>query len=86
MYVVYFCEHMRDGKEDGAKIVSTIEEALAVIDKIGNGFAGSNHSFKLFRLGEEIILKREVVEEPKPVEVVKRAKFSVAKNPAKKPR
>lgn len=86
MYVVYYCEHMRDGKEDGAKVVDTIEEALAVIDRIGNGFAGSNYSFRLFKLGEEIPLKREVVEEPKPVEIVKRAKFSVAKPPKRRDR
>lgn len=85
MYVVYFCEHMRDGQEEGAKIVDTVEEALSIVDRIGNGFAGSNHSFRLFKLGEEIPLKREVVKEPKPVEVVERAKFSVAKQP-KKPR
>lgn len=85
MYVVYFCEHLRDGEEDGAKIVSTIEQALAVIDRIGNGFAGGNYSFRLFKLGEEIPLKREVVKEPKPVEVVERAKFSIAEAP-KKPR
>jgi hypothetical protein len=77
MYAVYFCEHMRDGEEDGAKVVETVEEALSIINRIGNGFAGSNYTFRLFKLGKEISLNREVVEEPKPVEMVKRAKFSV---------
>lgn len=77
MYVVYYCEHMRDGQEDGAAIVRDVAEALAVIDKIANGFAGSNHSFKLFKLGEEIPLDSKEVEEPKVVQQVKRTKFFV---------
>lgn len=78
MFVVYYCEHMGDGQEEGAKIVGTIEEALSIIDRIGNGFCGSNNSFRLFKLGEEIPLKVEVVREPKPVEVVERRRFTVA--------
>lgn len=85
MFVVYYCEHLHGSKEEEAGIVNTIDEALAVIDRVGNGFAGSNFSFKLFHLGAEIPLRRDIIEEPKPVEVVKRVKFSINGKMPRKP-
>ncbi len=65
-YVVYWCEHLRDGIEEGAKVVSSIEEGLKLIDKIANGFAGCNCEFKMFELGKEVPIKAGAVEEPQP--------------------
>lgn len=51
-YVVYCCEHLRDGIEEMAKVVSSREEALKIIDKASNGFGGRNTTFKVFELGK----------------------------------
>ena len=56
-YVVYFCEHLRDGEESGAKIKSSLEEALHFINE-GNWWPKDNISFKLFKLGDEIPLTK----------------------------
>lgn len=55
-YVVWFREHLRDGKEDGARCVSTLDSALELINKLANGFAGANMEFKLYHLGDEVPL------------------------------
>ena len=75
MYVVYFCETMRDGKDHGAKIIETLEKALKYIND-GRWYPRSNYAFKLFELGEEIPLvtktietKKEIVETRTVVEV-----------------
>lgn len=74
-YVVYWCEHLRDGEEPGARVVETLAtksqasmpaEAEAIINRIANGFAGCNHSFALFELGRQLPLDRGVVETPQP--------------------
>jgi hypothetical protein len=62
-YVVYWEEQLRDGMESGCEIVNTLEEASVLIDKIANGFVGCNTSFCLFKLGEQIHLKFDKVEE-----------------------
>lgn len=58
MYVVYGCEHLRDGEEEFARIVSSIDEAMEIINK--DRFARDNHTFKLFELGKEIPLEAKV--------------------------
>jgi hypothetical protein len=72
-FVAVSVEHMRDGKEDCARCFHTKEEALEWIEKIANGFAGSNHTFQLFELGREIPLEFTDVSEPQPPKIVKRA-------------
>ncbi len=65
-YVVYFCERLRDGREEGARIVNTKEEAIDFINKIRGSFAGSNYEFGLYELGKQIPITTETVEEPQP--------------------
>lgn len=62
-YVVCFCERLRDGTEEGAKVFPTREKAIEFINKIANGFAGDNCDFRLFELGKEIPIRGEKVEE-----------------------
>jgi len=73
MYVVYTCEHLRDETIEIAKVFNTKQAALEWIDKRANGFAGDNHTFRLFELGKEIVLKTEDVMEPQPAKKVKRS-------------
>lgn len=83
MYVVYWVERMRDGDEEGAKVVRTQEDALELIEKYANhGIGGCNTNFRLFELGKEILLNREVVKEPLPVVVKEKTKFSVVPDQA----
>lgn len=70
LYVVYWIEHLRDGNEEGAKIVETVDEGLSLIDKLANGFAGCNMDFKLFELGKEISIVKGAVEAPQPAKKV----------------
>lgn len=65
-YVVWWCERMRDGNDEVAQIVASEEAAVALIDKIANGFAGSDMEFKIFELGNEIPLERDTTEKPRP--------------------
>ncbi len=65
-YVVYWCEHLRDGIEEGAKVVSSLSAATDTMERILNGFGGRTTSVKLFELGNEIPLVEEVTEEPQP--------------------
>lgn len=65
-YVVYCYEHLQDGHEEGAKITSSIEEALGVMAKLRNGWTGYARQIKLFELGKEIKVKEEIAEEPQP--------------------
>lgn len=56
MYVVWFCEYLRDAEESGAKVFETIEEAIKYIND-GNWGPKGLYSFKLFKLGKEIPLE-----------------------------
>lgn len=78
-YVVYWIEQLRDGEESGSKIFSSLEEALQLIEKYANGFAGCNITFQLFELGKEVPLKEGEVEEEVMKEVITRRvrKFKV---------
>lgn len=75
-YVACFCEHLRDGREEGAKVVPTLKDALEIFERIRNrGVAGSNYTFRLFELGREIPLEEQVIETPQPT--VKSSRFVV---------
>lgn len=77
-YVVYFCEHLRDGIEEGARAFDNLPDAIAFLDNARNEwFARSNYTFKLFTLGEEIPLEEEKVEVPQPSKET--VKFKVKK-------
>lgn len=56
-YVVYWREHLRDGIEEGAKVLQGLQPALDFLNKlVAESFAADNMDFKLFQLGEEIPL------------------------------
>ena len=74
-YVVYWCESLRDGIEEGARVKSTIEGALQLITSLSNGWLG-NTTFRLFELGKEIPLTQETIEIPQPA--IKRIAYRTA--------
>lgn len=59
MYIVYYCENLRDGKEEGVKIVTSLKEAKDVIEEFANDYGVSNTTFQIFELGKEIPLHLE---------------------------
>jgi hypothetical protein len=64
-YVVYYCEHLRDDHNEGAKVFPTLAAALAFLTKARNEwFAADNHEFRLFELGKELPLKQCEVQTP----------------------
>lgn len=75
LYVAYWCERMRDGIEEAAQIVASIEAGLLLINTLANGFAGTNMEFRLFELGEEIPI--ESVNKIEPMTPVETVVFSV---------
>ena len=70
-YVAYWCEHLRDGLQEGARIFNTKAAALECINGLANGFSGKNMTFGLFELGKAIPLSIEQIEEPQPSKVQK---------------
>lgn len=57
-YVLYWCEHLRDGVEEGARVFTSIEAVETFLNKKAvNFFAFDNHEFQLFKLGKELPLK-----------------------------
>jgi hypothetical protein len=64
-FIVMATEHLRDGEEDFGRAFGTKEAALAYINKVATGFAGSNTTFRLFTIGTEIPLKKSTVETPR---------------------
>lgn len=60
-YVVYCCEHLRDGIEECAKIFPTLKEAMEKLNEWGNGWGKDNYELRLFELGKEIILDRKII-------------------------
>lgn len=71
MYVVYWCENLKDGETDGAKIVRDKKEALELLDQLANGFNGRSLDLRLFELGKAVTIEKDYVEakpEPKPKE------------------
>ena len=74
MYVAYCKERLRDGIEECTRLFTSKEDALVWIDKIANGFAGSNCEFALFELGKRINITERVEETPQPS--VKKRRFS----------
>ncbi len=81
-YVVYYLERLRDGIEEGAKIVSSVEEGLKLIDKWANTSSmGSahNHEFRLFELGKEIPLSEGTAEKTEVVKTVRKFQVNMSK-------
>jgi len=75
-YVVYWCEHLRDGHEEGAKVLPTLESALEFLSSAATRwFAGSNYEFRLFELGREVPLERTEMEEEVKVSSQKRVRY-----------
>ncbi len=70
-YVLYWCEHMRDGREEGARCFETLAEVEAFLnEKAVNFFAFDNRTFQLFEMGAEVPLtlaKDKVVEQTREV-------------------
>ncbi len=62
-YVVYCCERMRDGQEEWAKVITGLDNALAYMNKIKDGFCGSNTTIELYELGKQIKVEETVVKE-----------------------
>lgn len=76
-YVVHYTEHLRDGHEEGARIVNTLEQALALIEKMANdGPFGGNCTFRLFGLGKEVPLVEKTERRAKVVEYEERRSFT----------
>ncbi len=74
-YVVYVCEHLRDGTDEHGKLFETKEAALHYInDGISRWFCSDNMTFKLFELGREVPLTQEEVELPQPSKKTRRFK------------
>ena len=69
-YVVYGCEHLRDGLEEWAKCFDTLETALAYVNE--DFFANGRMTFRLFELGKEVKLEERVEEIPQPPRMTKR--------------
>ena len=65
-YVVYYCERLRDGREEGAKCFDTVEQASAFINADNWGPGYRNITFRLFELGRELSLERVDEEVPQP--------------------
>lgn len=71
-YVVYVYTRYQDCSEETAKVLGSVEEALAWINKYCKGYGGGVSEYKLFELGKEIPLTTETVEVPqKPIVTTK---------------
>lgn len=66
MLVLFWCEYLRDGTEEGAKVIPNKRAAVELANKLLSSFGGCNTEFKLFELGKEVPLGKETVEEPQP--------------------
>lgn len=66
MYVVYWCERLRDGTDEGAKVLNSIEGVQELVKQLSRHIGYSNTTIRLFKLGEEIPLTVEKVLEPQP--------------------
>jgi hypothetical protein len=65
-YVVYYCECLRDGREEGAECFDTVEQASAFINADSWGAGYRNITFRLFELGRELPLVRVTEQVPQP--------------------
>jgi hypothetical protein len=79
MYVVWVEEHLRDGREDWAKVYGTLDAALGYIAELADSFFAPGFSYRLFHLGEEIPLTQETVETPQPAKT--QTRYVLAKTP-----
>lgn len=67
--VVYWCEHLRDGVEEGSKIVADVGEAEVLVKQLTKGVGWCNTTFRLFKLGDEIHIRVDRIEEPQPAKL-----------------
>jgi len=74
-YVVHAVERLRDGREEWARVVCGLDDAIAMINQSSNGFTGCNTDYQVFELGKEIPLEIVKEEEPQPAKV--KTKFRV---------
>lgn len=74
-YVLWWEEQLRDGREDGAKVVPSLEAATEMLDRLSKSPISCNMTVRLFKLGEEIPLQRREVEEYEPPKI--RVKYQV---------
>ena len=65
-YVLYWCERLRDGTEEGARVYGSVEAALKGAARVKNGWNPHTVEVRLFELGEEVPIAEEAVEEPQP--------------------
>lgn len=63
LYVVYWCERLRDGVERGSEVVGSLQRAIEIADDLVNSFGGRNTTVRIFKIGEEVEIVREIVEE-----------------------
>lgn len=80
-YVVWCHEHLRDGHEYCAKVVTGEKAALDLLGRWANSFFGRNCEFRLFKLGPEVLIHE--IGKPKRREIVvdKEREFKISKNP-----
>jgi hypothetical protein len=68
-HVVHCLTREQDGTEESASIVGSLAAALALVNQWGGGperVNAHNSVYRVFELGKEVPIKREVVEEPQP--------------------
>jgi hypothetical protein len=73
VYIAVFREKVIGGEFTFARVFDTLEEALAGATRIiEDDIGGHKLHVRLFRPGEEVPLRREQVEEPRPARVSER--------------
>lgn len=69
-YVVYWCERLRDGTEEGAVVVTGIEAALALANRMKGGINPHCTECLIFKLGEHVPLVETELVVPQPPKTV----------------
>ena len=77
-YVVYAVHRYQDCTEDRAEIVSNLESALELVEKMGKPTPSCMTSVQLFELGVEIPIEKIEVKVPQPPIVT--TKFQIKKS------
>lgn len=74
MYVVCGYFRYQDCSENSSELVETVDDGLLWMKKHSND-SSCMASFRMFKVGEEILVTQEVVEEPQPAK--KSVKYKV---------
>ena len=78
-YLAYRTKTLRDGVEESGRIVANLDEALALVNIWNDGLAlcrqlsqgcQLDQTFQVFKLGKEVPLAKEIIEEPQPAKKV----------------